>query len=177
MKVAGIKNNHPDLVDISTSPAYYVPRFFMKSKFPNLQTINLSEFGIKIYPLCNIFPTASFGINVQVGAYTEIGNNVYIGSNVRIGAMCFIPEGVTIADEAWIGPRCTFTNDKFPPSPKENWQETHVLKGARIGAGVTIVCGVTIGEGALIGAGSVVTKDVPPGETWAGVPARRINDN
>jgi UDP-2-acetamido-3-amino-2,3-dideoxy-glucuronate N-acetyltransferase len=42
-----------------------------------------------------------------------------------------------------------------------------------VGANATILGGVTIGEGAVIGAGSVVTKDVPAGETWYGNPARR----
>jgi UDP-2-acetamido-3-amino-2,3-dideoxy-glucuronate N-acetyltransferase len=88
--------------------------------------------------------------------------------------MCFIPEGVTIKDNAWIGPRCTFTNDKFPPSPRERWQETVVEQGAALGAGVTVICGVLIGKGALVGAGSVVTRDIPAGETWAGVPATKI---
>ena len=53
-------------------------------------------------------------------------------------------------------------------------EQTIVKKGASIGANATIICGVTIGEGAMIGAGSVVTKDVPSGETWVGNPARRI---
>jgi serine acetyltransferase len=34
--------------------------------------------------------------------------------------------------------------------------------------------GVTIGEGSLIAAGSIVTRSVPDGEVWGGVPARRI---
>lgn len=39
----------------------------------------------------------------------------------------------------------------------------------------TIVCAdVTIGEGAVVGAGSIVTKDIPPYEIWAGNPARFI---
>lgn len=33
---------------------------------------------------------------------------------------------------------------------------------------------VTIGEDAIVGAGSVVTKDIPAGEVWAGNPARFI---
>ena len=43
-----------------------------------------------------------------------------------------------------------------------------------VGANAMILKGVTIGEKAIIGAGSVVTKDVPPGEIWAGNPARKI---
>jgi len=85
--------------------------------------------------------------------------------------MCFIPEGVTIEKNAWIGPRCTFTNDRYPPSPREKWQTTLVEEGAALGDGVTVLCGVRVGKGALVGAGSVVTKDIPPGECWAGVPA------
>ena len=35
-----------------------------------------------------------------------------------------------------------------------------------------ILSGVHIGDGAIVGARAVVTKDVPPGETWAGFPAK-----
>ncbi len=40
-----------------------------------------------------------------------------------------------------------------------------------IGANATVLKGVTIGAKSIIGAGSVVTKDVPAGEIWAGNPA------
>jgi acetyltransferase-like isoleucine patch superfamily enzyme len=45
---------------------------------------------------------------------------------------------------------------------------------AFVGGHVTVLKGVTIGEGAVVGACSVVTRDVPPGEVWAGVPAKFI---
>ncbi len=128
----------------------------------------------RAYQPCNIYKTAQIGKKVNVGAFTEIGDQVVIGDNVRIGAMCFIPKGVTLEDNAWIGPRVTFTNDMYPPSGEENWKPTLVKKGARIGAAVTILPGVTIGEKALIAAGAVVTHNVPDGETWAGVPARKL---
>ncbi len=130
---------------------------------------------VKIWQPCNVYPTASIGKNCKIGAFSEIGNKVVIGAGVDVGAMAFIPEGVTIEDGAWIGPRVTFTNDRFPPSPRTQWERTIVKKGARLGAGCTVVCGVIIGEGSLVGAGSVVTRDIPPGETWAGTPAKKLN--
>jgi maltose O-acetyltransferase len=45
-------------------------------------------------------------------------------------------------------------------------------RGAFVGAGAIVLPGVAIGAEAVIGAGAVVTRDVPAGETWAGVPAR-----
>ena len=139
-----------------------------------LQKLSFRLNGVRVWGVCNIYPTAKLGKNVKIGWFTEIGNNVVIGDNVTIGAMCFIPEGVTIETGAWIGPRCTFTNDRYPPKPKEHWEKTIVRKGASLGAGVTVVCGVEIGDGALIGAGAVITKNIPAWKVYAGVPAQDI---
>jgi len=172
-----IDNFEVDIFETAEMTQFGRKLIFIKAKWPNLEPVVHAEFGIKIYPLCNIYPTVGFGINIQIGAYTEIGNRVQIGDNARIGAMCFIPEGVTIHSGAWIGPKCCMVNDRFPPSDKSKWEKTIIEKNARIGAGVTILCGLTIGEGALIGAGSTVTKSVPAGETWAGNPARKLISN
>ena len=50
----------------------------------------------------------------------------------------------------------------------------HIKRGAWIGAHTTILKGVTVGEKSVVGACSVVTKDIPDGEIWAGNPAHFI---
>lgn len=52
--------------------------------------------------------------------------------------------------------------------------KVHIHKRAYLGMNTLIVKPVTIGENAIIGAGSVVTKDIPANEVWAGNPARFI---
>ncbi len=44
------------------------------------------------------------------------------------------------------------------------------------GANVIVLKGVTVGNGAIIGCGATVTRDVPPNEIWAGLPARKLGE-
>ncbi len=125
-----------------------------------------------IYQPSNIYATAQLGKDVNVAAFVEIGNNVTIGARTRIGAFSFIPEGVTIGRDVFIGPHVCFTNDRYPPAKREAWELTQVMDGAAIGAGCVILPGTTIGSRAIVGAGSVVTKSVPAGEIWCGNPAK-----
>jgi galactoside O-acetyltransferase len=46
--------------------------------------------------------------------------------------------------------------------------------GADIGARSVVLPGVTVGERSVVGAGSVVSRDVPEGSVFAGVPARLL---
>ena len=126
----------------------------------------------KVWKPSNIYPSAKIGNGTRVGAFCEIGEDVVIGEDCKIGAFSFIPRGVVIEDEVFVGPRVTFTNDKHP-QVKGDWEllYTTVCKGASIGAGAIILPGIIIGEYAHIGAGAVVTRDVLPASTVVGVPA------
>ena len=93
--------------------------------------------------------------------------HISIGKNVNIGG------GTKILDS-------DFHSLKYSLREKDG-TEIHVNSlpitikdGVFIGANVTIIKGVTIGEEAVIGIASVVTKNVPAGEIWAGNPARFI---
>lgn len=52
--------------------------------------------------------------------------------------------------------------------------DIHIGRNVYMGANVIVVKPVKIGDGAVIGAGSIVNKDIPPYEVWAGSPARFI---
>jgi acetyltransferase-like isoleucine patch superfamily enzyme len=129
--------------------------------------------GTKIWheELSNI-QDCEIGEDCKIHSHCWIGEDVKIGNRVKIEAFAFIPPGVTIEDDVFIGPRVTFTNDKHPPSGRENWLKTFVREGASLGAGSTILPGITIGEHSKVGAGSVVTKDVPPYTVVCGNPAK-----
>jgi len=125
-------------------------------------------------------------VNVQIREKVLIGDNcilskdVYIDHGVKIGNGVKIQNGVSvyhgvaIEDDVFLGPNCTFTNDRVPRAFNKDWQPffTLIKRGASIGANATIICGITIGEYALVGAGSVVTKDVAPYSMVVGNPAR-----
>lgn len=87
--------------------------------------------------------------------------NVYIGNNVTITA------GTKILTHY------------LDPSVKGRifrMGEVHIEDEVFIGINVVICNSVTIGKGAIVGAGSIVTKDIPPYQVWAGNPARYIKD-
>ncbi len=125
-------------------------------------------------PFQNFWGSHTIGKGTRIGAYVEIGDDVQIGENCLIEAFVFICPCVRIESNCFIGPHVCFTNDNYPPSSKNDWQNTLVKRTASIGAGCVIKPGITIGEGAVIGCGSVVTKDVPEGEVWAGNPADKL---
>lgn len=124
-----------------------------------------------IHPTANIYGNPVIGTGTRIGAFCDIGP-VTIGLNCSIQTMVSICKGVLIGNEVFIGPQVVFTNDLNPPSNKMT--PTIVEDRVSIGANATIVCGIKLGKGCLIGAGSVVTKSVPPGETWVGNPAHTL---
>jgi UDP-2-acetamido-3-amino-2,3-dideoxy-glucuronate N-acetyltransferase len=123
------------------------------------------------------------GDDTKIGTFVEIQKNAVVGRRCKISSHTFICEGVTVEDDVFVGHGVTFINDRHPRATADGRLQTEadwtvvptvVKRGASIGSGAAILCGVTIGEHAMIGAGAVVTRDVAPGETVAGVPARRL---
>ncbi len=138
---------------------------------------------VKIFAFVNLYG-CRIGDRTKVGTFVEVQKGATIGADCKISSHSFVCEGVHIGDRVFIGHSVTFINDKFPRAANpdgsmqtdDDWEviETHVDDSATIGSGATLLGGITIGAGAIVGAGSLVTKSVPPGEIWAGNPARLI---
>jgi len=117
----------------------------------------------------NFYDPYDIGDGTRIGSFCDIGG--IIGENCNIQSFAFIPRGVIIEDNVFIGPRVTFLNDKYPPS--DSLEETIVGEGAVIGGGCIILPGIVIGENVFVGAGSLVTKSIPANEKWRGSPAEK----
>jgi serine O-acetyltransferase len=104
------------------------------------------------------------GIEIHPGAtigrrfFIDHGMGVVIGETAEIGDDCTLYHGVTLGGTSW-------NRGKRHPS---------LGKGVVVGAGAKILGPILIGEGARIGSNAVVVKDVPPGATAIGIPARII---
>src|SRR5512145_352404 len=98
---------------------------------------------------------------LKLGYKTDIGAFTYINAKFNVT----IEEFVQIGSHFSIYSISTIDEKQGPVVLKKN---------CRIGSHSVVMPGVTVGENAVVGAFSFVTKDVPPGEIWVGVPARPV---
>ena len=139
---------------------------------------------VRMHAFVNLYG-CEIGDETRIGCFVEVQEGARIGARCKISSHSFICGGVTIEDEVFIGHGVMFTNDRWPratdadgkPLKPGDWEmlQTTVKRGASIGSGCTILGGVVIGENAMVGAGSVVTRDVPRNQTFAGNPAKPLD--
>lgn len=118
-------------------------------------------------------------IIVRPGARLQIGHNFRM-SNSAI----YCSNNISIGDNVMIGGSCRIWDTDFHPlnpevrraTPNENFvsKPIHIEDDVFIGGFSIILKGVSIGRGSVVGAGSVVSRNIPAGEIWAGNPAQFI---
>ena len=105
------------------------------------------------------------GNNVEIGANCQIARGLFddtiIEDGCKLNGLTFIAHNSHLASNVWI------TGDTMLCG------STHVDKNVTIFSNVIVREQTHIGEGSIIGMGSVLTKNVPAGEIWFGIPAKK----
>ena len=109
--------------------------------------------------------------NVTLSNFIEIRDFCVVGDGTRIGSFVIMGEGT------WIGKNCQIHGMAAFADQDKNFKIKSapiVGNNVTLGTAVKVMAGVHIGDNAVIGTNSTVMNDIPPNETWAGTPARRI---
>jgi UDP-3-O-[3-hydroxymyristoyl] glucosamine N-acyltransferase len=73
---------------------------------------------VKVWHFSYIGDETVIGEGTSIGSLAHIDHHVRIGRNCRIQGMVYLPPGIVIGDNVFIGPGVILTNDPFPPSEK-----------------------------------------------------------
>jgi serine O-acetyltransferase len=132
---------------------FYGRRWFVLARFIS----NLGRFftDIEIHPGARIGRRffADHGQGVVVGETAEIGDDVTLYQGVTLGGV-----SPSVDSAAQIGVK----------------RHPTLESGVIVGAGAMILGPITVGPNARVGSNAVVVRDVQPGVTVAGIPARVV---
>ncbi|MBF0301285.1 MAG: aminotransferase class I/II-fold pyridoxal phosphate-dependent enzyme [Oligoflexia bacterium] len=164
-----------------------IPEQLKKNQYLSISDNVILGNDVKLAKYINLYG-CEIGDFTKIGAFVEIQKNAKVGMNCKISSHTFVCDGVEIGNNCFIGHSVVFINDNYPKSvnldgkmeSEDDWKgryvKTKIHDNVSIGSNVTILGSVEIGEGAIIGAGSVVTKNVPARQIWAGNPAKKLRD-
>lgn len=119
----------------------------------------------------NTFPCRRVEILLPKGL--KLADNVAVGWYAELDARggIIVDHDTNISSHVKI---ITGSHDIDDPDYTADFKPVYVGHHCWIGTGAVILQNVSIGDGAVVAAGAVVTKDIPAGEVWGGVPAKYI---
>lgn len=154
---------------------YLLSKFIKKARLRSFRNCNIN----KTSKVCS----GTLLYNVTMGKYSDIGYDCCI-INTEIGSFCSLGANIRIGGAShsidWVSTSPVFNMNKDHLKKKFS-KHAFLNSGANIigndvwiADNVLIKAGVVVGDGAVIAMGSVVTKNIPPFEIWAGNPAKLI---
>ena len=118
-------------------------------------------------PFVKLRPGTCVAEDVHIGSFAELVRS-RVGRGSRVPHVSYLGDA-TVGEDVNIGAGTITANyDGVQKSP------TVIEDGAFIGVDTMLRAPVRVGRGARTGAGAVVTRDVPPGTTAVGMPARML---
>lgn len=116
-----------------------------------------------------VHPDATFDEReVTAGVGNYVGPGARLTANVTLGSFNIINLNCVLAHDVVLGDRC-----QINPGAVLNGQDV-LGHEVVIGAGAVVLPRTSVGDGAVVAVGAVVGRDVDPGDTVAGNPARVI---
>lgn len=130
--------------------------------------------------LVDRFASVGAGATIRPPFFCDYGYNISMGEGAFLNFNCVIldVEPVVIGNLTAIGPGVQLLASDHPRDAERRRQQVRfgrpitIGENVWIGGGAIVLPGISIGDNAIVGAGSVVTRDVPPGATVMGNPAR-----
>lgn len=153
-------------------------RLFSKfsEQYEPLVILNLQVLYVDNPTRIDSFSKLECGMGIYVGKYVHIASFCHLGIG---GGLLILEQGsscasgvkiITGSNLPGIGHGCS----AIDPNAIIKRSFVHVKRNATLYTNSVVCPGMTIGEGAVVLPGAVVTEDVPDGETWGGLPAKKI---
>ena len=152
--------NYPDaqVALCSVRPDNYASRRLLADRLG----LDDERYATVVHPTASIGSTCELGVGSVLLAHVDLTADVVVGRHVAVMPQTVLTHDVSVDDFATLASGVRLGGG------------CHIGQGAYVGSGACLREGTLVGDCALIGMGSVVTRDVPQGRLWFGVPARDV---